>query len=172
MTDEKLAVDETQRAMNYEAVKAGVKADVEKEIGMKTTERAQADSQETSALADDMRDKVVTEIAQTESEIERGRVAARISQLVDYVFFIAYGLLTLRFLLELFAAREGNAFVQFVKTVSDPIFRPFRGIVASPSTPEGFTLALPIVFAIVVYMLLHLAINRLLHIVAHRKVHI
>ncbi|HMJ08076.1 MAG TPA: hypothetical protein VK468_03670, partial [Pyrinomonadaceae bacterium] len=58
---------------------------------------------------------------------------------------------------------------QFIKSLTDPFYAPFRGLVPSPSTSEGFTLALPIIVALVVYMLLHLAINGLLRIFAHRK---
>jgi uncharacterized protein YggT (Ycf19 family) len=88
---------------------------------------------------------------------------------VDYLFFLVYGLLTIRLLLELFAARESAGFFKFIKTITDPFYSPFRGLVPSPTTAEGFTLALPIIVAIVVYMLLHLAINGLLRMFAHRK---
>ena len=43
---------------------------------------------------------------------------------------------------------------------------------ASPQTNEGHTLMLPIVIAIIVYVLLHLAINGLLRLLAHRKTQI
>jgi uncharacterized protein YggT (Ycf19 family) len=78
-------------------------------------------------------------------------------------------LLTIRLLLELFAARQSAGFYQFIRSATDPFYAPFRGIVASPSTAEGFTLALPIIIAIVAYMLLHFAINGILRIFAHRK---
>lgn len=172
MTDDKLAIDEAQRAANHEAIKSGVKADVGNEIAAKAATQSRSDAVRTSDIAEDMRHRAVDEVVQTENEVQRGRVVARISQFVDYAFFLIYGLLIIRFLLELFAAREGNSFVQFLKSISDPFFSPFRGIVASPTTPEGFTLALPIVIAIVVYMLLHLAINGLLRIFAHRKVEV
>ena len=80
-----------------------------------------------------------------------------------------YGLLTIRLLLELFAARESAGFFRFIKVATDPFYAPFRGLVPSPTTADGFTLALPIIVALVVYMLLHLAINGLLRIFAHRK---
>jgi YGGT family. len=118
-----------------------------------------------------MRQRAVGEVAQTEREVERGRVAARVSQVVDYIFLLLYAILAIRLLLELFAARESAGFVQFIKSLSNPFYAPFRGIVASPSN-DGFTLALPIVVAIVAYMVLHLAINGLLRIVAHRKVEV
>ena len=89
--------------------------------------------------------------------------------MVDYIFFVLYALLGLRFLLALLAARSGAGFVRFIVTVTDPFYRPFRGIVASPSTEGGHTLVLPLVIAIIVYLLLHLAINGVLRIIAHRK---
>ncbi len=51
--------------------------------------------------------------------------------------------------------------MQFIVTVSNPFYAPFRGIVASPSTDGGHTLLLPIVVAIIAYALLHLGINAL-----------
>jgi hypothetical protein len=69
----------------------------------------------------------------------------------------------------LLAARSTAGFVQFIVAVSNPFYAPFRGIVASPSTDAGHTLLLPIVVAIIAYIMLHLAINGLLRLLAHRK---
>ncbi|MGD9628413.1 MAG: YggT family protein [Pyrinomonadaceae bacterium] len=170
MTDDKLELDEVQRTANYESIKSGVQREVGGEIAADAQEPR--DPAKIEAVADRMREKAVNEVVQTEREVERGRIAARISQVVDYVFFLIYGLLAIRLLLELFGAREGAAFFRFIKTVTDPIYSPFRGLVPSPTTAEGFTLALPVIVAIVVYMLLHLAINGLLRMIAHRKVEV
>jgi uncharacterized protein YggT (Ycf19 family) len=94
---------------------------------------------------------------------------ARISQIVDYIFYVLYALLALRFVLALLAARSSAGFVRFIVAVTDPFYLPFRGIVASPSTDSGHTLMMPLVIAIIVYLLLHLGINGLLRIFAHRK---
>jgi uncharacterized protein YggT (Ycf19 family) len=169
MTDDKLLMDEAERAADYEAVKRTVRSDVAGEIAVEAARRPAGDVQD---LAGSLREAAVTEVEATHQEVERGRAAARASQVVDYVFFLIYGLLGVRLLLELFAARETAGFVQFVKSVTNPIYAPFRGIVPSPTTPEGFTLALPIIVALVAYMLLHAAINGLLRILAHRKVEI
>ncbi len=75
----------------------------------------------------------------------------------------------MRFVLALLAARSGAGFVRFIVAVTDPFYRPFRGIVSSPSTDGGHTLMMPLVIAIVVYILLHLGINGLLRLFAHRK---
>lgn len=170
MVDNKLAQEEAQRTATYEAVKTNVQSEVGGEIAYQA-ERADASRADIQDVAGNMREKAVNEVVQTEREIERGRVMARISQVVDYLFFVVYGLLTLRFLLELFGARESAGFFKFIVSVTNPLYAPFRGLMASPSA-DGFTLALPIVFAIVAYMLLHLAINGLLRIFAHRKVNI
>ena len=169
MVDNKLEIDEAERAANYEAIKSDVKSEVGAEIRSEALQPDVAQNERVGELAGNIRHKAVTEVAQTEREVERGRVMARISQIVDYIFFIIYGLLAIRLLLELFAARQSAGFYQFIRSVTGPFYEPFRGIVASPSTPEGFTLALPIVIAIVVYMMLHLAINGILRILAHRK---
>jgi uncharacterized protein YggT (Ycf19 family) len=169
MVDDKLAREEAQRAANYEAIKSDVKSEVGGEIAAEARAATPRDAADIDDMAANMRQKAVREVAETESEVERGRVVARISQVIDYLFFIIYGLLTIRLLLALFAAREGAGFVQFIRNVTDPFYAPFKGIVASPSTPEGFTLAFPIVIALVVYLLLHLAINGLLRMFVHRK---
>ena len=83
-----------------------------------------------------------------------------------------YALLGMRFLLALMAARSSAGFVQFIVAVSNPFYAPFRGIVASPSTDQGHTLLLPVVVAIISYVLLHLLLNALLRMLAHRKTQI
>ena len=161
MVDDKLAREEAQRATNYEAIKSDVKAEVAGEI-IAENRNSPSQAQHIEEIADGMRRTAVDEVVQTEKEVSRGRFAARVSQIVDYLFFIVYGLLAIRLMLELFAARESAGF----------FYAPFRGLVPSPTTPDGFTLALPIIVAIVVYMLLHLAINGILRIIAHRKVEV
>lgn len=172
MVDNKLAMDEAQRAANYEAIRSDLNADVEANVAAEARAARVAQADRVEGLANDMQRKAVDDVEQTEREVERGRIAARISQVIDYLFFIVYGLLAIRLLLALFAARESAGFVQFIRDVSNPFYAPFRGIVPSPSTPEGFTLALPIIVAIVAYMVLHLAINGLLRLLAHRKVEV
>ncbi|HQU83548.1 MAG TPA: hypothetical protein PKY59_10500 [Pyrinomonadaceae bacterium] len=168
MVDNKLIYDEAQRASNYEAVKSRVQSDVDAEIASKATVSTTSQNEYVEDLAKDMRHKAVAEVAETEREVERGRIMARVSQIVDYVFFLIYSLLAIRLLLELFAARESAGFVKFIKSVTGIFYAPFAGIVPSPSK-DGFTLALPIIVAIVAYMVLHLAINGLLRVMAHRK---
>lgn len=169
MVDDKLEQDEAQRTANYEAIKTGVKAEVGGEIAAEARQPTASEAQHVDDIAGSMRQKAVSEVASTQGEIERGRVFARLSQIVDYIFFLIYGLLAIRLMLALFAANNNAGFVQFIKSVTDPLYAPFKGIVPSLSAEGGFTLALPIVVALVVYLLLHLAINGFLRIFVHRK---
>jgi hypothetical protein len=168
--DDKLAADEARRAVQHESVKTHVEGEVQSEIAAEASQPVTADEPErVRQVASEFRTKAVDEVVATEREVERGRGAARISQIVDYIFYVIYALLGMRFLLALLAARSSAGFVQFIVTVTNPFYAPFRGIVASPRTDEGHTLLLPIVVAIIAYVLLHLAINGLLRMLAHRK---
>lgn len=167
--DDKLAADEARRSAQHETVKAQVEGEVQSEIGNQAQTSAAGDSQKIQQVAGEFRSKAVNEVVDTEREVERGRTAARLSQVVDYIFYVIYALLGMRFLLALMAARSTAGFVQFIVTVTNPFYAPFRGIVASPQTDQGHTLLLPIVIAIIAYILLHLAINGILRMVAHRK---
>jgi hypothetical protein len=167
--DDKLATEEARRSVQHESVKAQVEGEVQAEIADRAQAPARGEAQKIDDVAGQFRSKAVDEVVDTEREVERGRGAARVSQIVDYIFFVIYGLLGMRFLLALMAARSSAGFVQFIVAVTNPFYLPFRGIVASPATDQGHTLLLPIVVAIIAYLLLHLAINGLLRMLAHRK---
>ena len=168
--DDKLATEEARRSVQHESVKADIENQVDAEISEQANAtRARGETEAVRNVATDFRAKAVDEVVQTEHEVERGRTAARISQVVDYIFYVIYALLGMRFLLALLAARSSAGFVRFIVVVTNPFYAPFRGIVTSPSTDEGHTLLLPIVIAIVAYILLHLAINGILRMMAHRK---
>src|SRR3989442_6328931 len=169
MDDDKLAIEEARRAGQHGSVKDQVEGEVQAEIAERAAVSPPPESERIDHVAGEVRAKAVDEVVQTEREVERGRGAARVSQVVDYIFYVIYALLGMRFLLALLAARSGAGFVRFIVAVTDPFYRPFRGIVASPSTDTGHTLMLPFVIAIVVYILLHLGINGLLRLIAHRK---
>jgi uncharacterized protein YggT (Ycf19 family) len=169
MLDNKLAQDEAQRAANYEAVKTGVQIEVGEEIAAKAQQPTATQAQNIDNVAEKMRQKAVDEVVDTENEVGRGRFFARISQIVDYIFFLLYGLLVIRLLLALFGANSANGFVQLIKNITDPFYAPFKGIVPSLTAEGGFTLVLPIIVALVVYLMLHFAINGLLRILVHRK---
>ena len=114
-----------------------------------------------------------TTTARTERDVvpvrDRARGLGRASQFIDYLFWLLYSLLFIRLLLVFFHASAGAGFVQFIDNVTNPFYAPFRGIVASPEVEGGFTLAIPVAVALVVYGLLHLAINKLMRVMAYRR---
>ena len=169
MDDDKLAIEEARRAGQHGSVKAQVEGEVQAEIAERAAVTPAPESARIDQVAGEFRAKAVDEVVETEREVARGRGAARVSQVIDYIFFLLYALLGLRFLLALLAANSRAGFVQFIVAVTNPFYQPFRGIVSSPSTGDGHTLMMPLVIAIIVYILLHLAINGVLRIIAHRK---
>jgi uncharacterized protein YggT (Ycf19 family) len=169
MEDNKLAADEARREIQHQSVKAQVESDVNTEIATRADRTTPSEAQQMEQVAGELRDKAIVEVVDTEREVERARGMARVSQVVDYIFYVIYALLGIRLLLALLAARSSAGFVQLIYTVTDPLYAPFRGIVASPRAEGGYTLALPIVIAIIVYALLHLGINGLLRLIAYRK---
>jgi len=172
MFDNKVAADEARRAALHGSVKSRVERDVNTEIADRAEHSSRAEAQRIDQVAGDFRDKAIAEVVGTDREVTRARRLARVSQFVDYVFVILYALLTIRLTLALLAANSNTGFVQLIRTVTNPFYGMFRGIVASPTVEGGSTLALPIVFAIVAYMLLHLAIKGLLRLIVHRRTEI
>jgi len=170
MEDNKLAVEESRRAFQHESVKSEINGQVQSEIAARAGETAAAEeSARISEAAGRFRAQAVDEVVDTEREVHRSRGLARVAQIVDYIFYIIYALLGMRFLLALLAARSSAGFVQFIVRVTDPFYAPFRGIVSSPTTEGGHTLLLPLVVAIIAYLILHLAILGLLRLLAHRR---
>lgn len=168
MDDQKLAAEEARRELQHGAVKAEVEGEVNAEIAAKARRHDAGTEAEIDRAASRMREEAVEEVSATEREIDRGRSAARVSQVIDYVFWLVYVLLGLRFLLSMIAAR-GVGFVQFIRAVTAPLYAPFRGIVESPEAPGGYRFEWPLLIALLVYALLHLTINRALRVLASRK---
>ena len=173
MSDDKLAIEEARRAAQHDSVKSQVEGEVQAEISERAAVKSTpGEGQRIDQVAGEFRSKAVNQVIDTEREVERSRGLARVSQIVDYIFWVIYALLGMRFLLALLAARSSAGFVRFIVAITYPFYEPFRGIVASPRTDGGHTLLLPIVIAIIAYALLHLAINGLLRMMAHRKTEI
>ena len=169
--DAKLAIDEADRAARYQAVKGQAREEMQEEVARQTRRSDDRHQAETAAIGDHLKQKAVTELVDTETEIERGRVAARVSQVVDYVFYLIYSLIGLEILLELLGARETSGFKHFIDAVTYPLLMPFQRLM--PEVASGrFAFKISYVFALFVYLLLHLALNGLLRMLAHRKTEI
>ena len=168
LEDEKLAVDESRRIAHHEAMKGAVRSEVNGRIAERAERLDPADRARTDAVADEFRHKAVDEVVETESEIERARGVARISQVVDYLFYLIYSLIALMILLDLMGANRGAGFYRFVNALTRPLLAPFRGLVDDPAAAQ-MRFRLSYIVAIIAYIILHLAINGLLRLIAHRR---
>ena len=166
--DERLAADEARRIAQHESVKGEVREKVHAEIARKTDERSPADQANTEALADSLKRKAVQEVSASEAELDRGQAAARASQIVDYLFYIVYGIIGLEIVLNAIGARQSAGFKQFIDTIATPLLAPFRGLMPTPGV-GSFRLTLSYIVALAVYVLLHMAVNGLFRLIVHRK---
>jgi uncharacterized protein YggT (Ycf19 family) len=168
MEEDKVALDEARRGAQHASVKTQIEGNVNAEIKGRARTASPEQSERVGQVAEEFRGRAIAETVASEHAVARSRGAARISQYIDYGFYVIYTLLTIRLALGLIAARSTSGFVQFINAVTYPLYLPFRGIVPSPSA-EGSTLGLPIIIAIIVYIVLHAAINGLLRLAANRK---
>jgi len=162
-------LDEERRLAAHQEVKASIDGDVNARIKRESARVEPKESAELAGVARELKQKSAHEAVETEREMGRGRTAARISQVVDYLFYLIYGLISLQFLLGLMGARPGNGFVQLIAGVTRPLLAPFEHIVGTPSA-GAYQIRFSYLFALVVYILLHLAINGGFRLIAHRKV--
>lgn len=170
--DTTLAQDEARRAAQHNALKSRLETRVDSQIAAQAEGSLANEQQHIDAVASDMQRKLIDEVSEREREVNQMRATARVGQVVDYVFWVVYALLGLRFTLALIGARESAGFVQFVKGITEPLFLPFKGIVPSPELLNGGTLAFPLLLAIGIYVLVHLAIKGLLRLWAQRRTEI
>lgn len=169
MTDkEKLMIDEEQRLRQHETIKNEVREGVRSEVTRHAGRIERDERAELSRVGEDLKSKAIEEVRSTETEIERARGVARVSQFLDYIFYIIYGLIGLEILLDLAGAYRGNAFRQFVAALNAPLLAPFKSLLPDPAVGR-FQFRISYVVALIVYLLLHLALTGLLRLMAHRK---
>jgi uncharacterized protein YggT (Ycf19 family) len=169
MSDVPVAEDAARQESQREAVKGGVQGHVNAEITRQAEDASTGSQAKVAEVAGQLRDTAIDETVEGERVVAHARTAARGSQFLDYAFYVVYSLLAIRLVLALIAASSSNGFVKLIRAVTGPFYAPFRGIVPSPSAGGGYTLVVPIVIALVVYVMLHAGINGLLRMVGHRK---
>jgi uncharacterized protein YggT (Ycf19 family) len=169
MSDDKVLLDEARRTAQHGQVKGRIQREVDAEITASADHSAIASSAEAAEVGAELRQRAVREVAGTEREVRRGRKTARVGQVVNYLFGIVYALLGIRLLLALVAARPAAAFAQWIRALTDPLLAPFKGILPNLTSSDGYTLALPVLFAILMYAVLHLAVKGLLRLIGHRE---
>jgi uncharacterized protein YggT (Ycf19 family) len=168
MDTHKLADDEARRISQHEQIKGKLGEDVHERIAQKAATSSAAEQAEVESVAAGLKHRATAEVAETESELGRARRMTRVSQIVDYAFYVIYGLIGLEFVLELFGARQASAFKRFLDMVTLPVLGPFRGLMSDPAV-GSMQLMLSYVVARVAYLLLHLALNGFLRLFAQRK---
>ena len=162
-----LVIDEQKRLSRHEDVKGAVESRVQDEI-RQNADNGRDDHAHVQAVAGQLRNKAINSVADTELELDRARKSARISQFVDYAFYLAYGLIGLEIALELLGARQASGFKRFLDLITTPLLAPFKGLMPDPSV-GSFQLMLSYVIALVVYLLLHMAVSGLLRLFVARK---
>jgi uncharacterized protein YggT (Ycf19 family) len=167
-TDPKLAADEARRIAQHESVKGEVREKVHHEIAQEADRASHEERGRTGRLADTLRERAVHEVESTEWDLERGKAIARVSQVVDYLFYLVYGLIGLEIVLDALGARQSAGFKQLIDALAAPFLVPFRGLLLEPSVGR-FRFMTSYVAALVVYVLLHMAVNGLLRLFVHRK---
>ncbi len=166
--DNNLAVEEENRLARHEAVKNEVSREVQTEVAREAENFTAQDQNHLASVGQNLRSKSINEVASTEGDLQRAKVMARISQFIDYAFYLIYGIITLEIVLELLGARDGNAFKRFVDSISAPFVSPFKSLLVDPAAGR-FQLRLSFFVALIVYILIHLAINGMLRLFVHKK---
>lgn len=165
--DDKLAEDESRRIAQHEQAKDEVRRQVHREV-KDVAESTKTPDANVRSAAQELKQKAANEVTGTEMELEHAKKAARTSQIVDYVFYLIYGIIGMEIVLELLAARESNWFKQLIDVISTPFLGPFRGLLWDPSLGSS-RLMFSYIIALVVWILVHVAVNGLLRLFVHKK---
>jgi uncharacterized protein YggT (Ycf19 family) len=168
MQDNKLAAEEANRIAQYEAAKDRARGEAQAELERHAGRLDEGERQQVAEVGERLRQRSVAEITETDTEVQRARGVARVSQFIDYIFYLIYGIISLEILLDLLGARRNNGFREFIDALSTPLLAPFKAIIPDPSVGR-VSFRLSYLFALVAYLMLHLAINGLLRLMAHRK---
>jgi uncharacterized protein YggT (Ycf19 family) len=166
--DKRLLAEEERRLEQYESVKDMARNEIQQQVREQTDRLNDTERSEVAALGDEFKHKAISEVRTTDEEVKRARGVARFSQVIDYLFYLIYGLLSVRIIFDLFGARRGQGFRNLIDVLSGPFLAPFRNLFPDPSSGR-FQIRFSFVAALVIYILLHLAIKGLLRLIAHRK---
>ena len=163
-----LFIDDRRRVEQYEAVKELARDENGAMVKQQADDLTTTERKEVADLGNELKQKALSEVRETGQELERVRVAARVSQVVDYVFYLIYGLISLQIVFDLFGARRGNGVREFVESISAPFLAPFKNLFYDPAAGI-FRIRFSYLAALAIYALLHLAVIGLLRMIAQRK---
>ncbi|MGE0884119.1 MAG: YggT family protein [Blastocatellales bacterium] len=166
--DKTLMLDDERRLEQYESVKDSARSEIQSRVKQQADHLEPGEKAEVASLGDEFKQKAISEIRSTDSELKRARVVARFSQVTDYLFYLIYGLITLQIIFDLFGARRSNGFRNFIDVISSPWLAPFKNLFPDPAAGR-FQIRFSYIAALLIYVLLHAAINGLFRMIAHRK---
>ena len=166
--DTKLARDEARRAAQHRSVKATLQGAVNHAVAEEGMADIASERQEIGALGRELDHRAVREVAQSERQLARTRTSARVRQIVDYVFFVCYGLIVFEVVLEMAGARESSGFKAAIDTVTWPLLAPFRGLFSDLAVGQ-YRFMFSFMAALVVWLSVHMAIRGLLRVVGRRE---
>jgi uncharacterized protein YggT (Ycf19 family) len=95
----------------------------------------------------------IQNVATPNAIVARQANLLKAQQIIYSVLGVMEGLITIRFLLRLFAANPNAGFAQFIYGVTGPMLAPFYGLFATPQF-EGSVLETTSIVAMVVYALI------------------
>jgi len=96
------------------------------------------------------------------AEAARAKSAVKITQFVDYIYWIIMALIVVRFTFKLIGANVENALVKLLYSISDPFVNLFRGIVGEITTSGTSIIEISSIIALLIIWLLYHAILKLI----------
>jgi uncharacterized protein YggT (Ycf19 family) len=95
-------------------------------------------------------------------------IVVGVARILDLLFSVLYSLLAVRMVLDFLVARKESGFYQFIRTLSDPFYGPFKDIVHSGMFDATHPIVWSLAVAIVAYMLVHGVLRGLLRLASRR----
>lgn len=166
--DKTLMMDDERRLKRYDDFKNAAQEEIDDHVRQQADHLNRTEQSEVASLGQEFKQEAISEVRTTDAEVKRGRTVARVSQIIDYVFYLIYGLISLQVIFDLFGARRSNGFRNLIDALSAPFLAPFRSLFPDPAAGR-FQFRFSYIAALLIYILLHLAVNGLLRMIAHRK---
>lgn len=96
------------------------------------------------------------------AEEATARSAVKVTQFVDYVYWVIMALIAVRFTFKLIGANMENALVKLLYSATDPFINLFKGIVGDITTSGASAIEISSLIALLIIWLLYHAILKLI----------
>lgn len=95
----------------------------------------------------------------------------RIREIIDYLFYLVYGMIGLVIVLDLTGASDSSGFKKFLGKITYPLLGGFVGMFPDPIFQNRFRLRFSYIAALFIYLLLHTAVYGLVRLIDNRRWH-